>query len=63
LPINNVDEKNKLSSAKTVFEPEVAQLVEKLKGKVAGIAFLIELGFLNGKKKIEEYPVYTIIKY
>ena len=41
----------------------VAQLVEKLKGKVAGIAFLIELGFLNGKKKIEEYPVYTIIKY
>jgi len=41
----------------------VAELVEKLEGKVAGIAFLIELTFLKGIEKIKNYPVYTIIKY
>ncbi len=41
----------------------VAELVEKLKGKVAGIAFLIELTFLKGREKIKDYPVVTFIKY
>ncbi|MBD3245466.1 MAG: adenine phosphoribosyltransferase [Candidatus Omnitrophica bacterium] len=38
-------------------------LVRKLKGEIAAVAFLIELTALNGRKKIEEYPVYSLIKY
>lgn len=41
----------------------MVNLVKKLKGKIAGIAFLIELTFLGGRKKIKKYPVYSIIKY
>lgn len=41
----------------------MANLVKKLKGKVAAIAFLIELTALNGRKKLKNYPVYSIIKY
>ena len=38
-------------------------LVEELKGKVAGIAFLIDLTFLGGIKKLEGYEVFSLIKY
>ena len=38
-------------------------LVKKLKGKIVGIAFLIELTFLKGREKIKKYPVYSVIKY
>jgi adenine phosphoribosyltransferase len=39
-------------------------LVEKLGGKVVGIGFLIELGYLNGRKAIgDKYDVYSLIKY
>ena len=41
----------------------VAELVEKLKGEVVGIAFLIELTFLKGREKIKDYPLYALIKY
>ncbi len=34
-----------------------AQLVEKMKGKVVGYSFLIELAFLNGRKKLENEDV------
>ena len=37
-------------------------MVEKLGGTVVGIAFLIELGFLNGVKKLEGYDVFSLIK-
>lgn len=38
-------------------------LVEKLGGKVVGIGFLIELGYLNGRKAIgDKYDVYSIIQ-
>ena len=36
---------------------------EELEGKVAGIVFLIELEFLNGRKKLDGYDVRTLIKY
>lgn len=39
------------------------RLVENLKGVVAGFAFIIELSFLNGYKKIEGYPYFSLIKY
>ena len=35
-----------------------AKLVEKLKGKIIGISFLIELLFLNGRKKLKKYNVW-----
>lgn len=40
-----------------------AKLVEKLGAEVAGIAFLVELSFLNGKEKLKEYDVYSIVSY
>lgn len=39
------------------------KLVEKLKGKIAGIVFLIELTDLKGRNKIKKYPVYSLIKF
>ena len=39
------------------------QLVEKLKGKIIGIIFLIELTDLKGKEKLKGYPVFSLIKY
>jgi adenine phosphoribosyltransferase len=41
----------------------VAKLVEKLGGKVAGFAFVIELDFLNGRDKLNGYPVHSLIHY
>lgn len=40
-----------------------ARLVERLGGEVVGIAFLIELTFLNGVDKLRDYDVFTIIQY
>ena len=39
------------------------QLVTSLGGKIQGIAILIELSFLNGRGRIKEYPVHTILTY
>ena len=41
----------------------VTELVKQLKGKITGIAFLIELSDLKGKDKLKGYPVYSLIKY
>lgn len=38
-------------------------LIEKLGGKVAQISFLIELSFLNGREKLANYDVRSIINY
>lgn len=38
-------------------------LVEKLGGKVVGIAFLVELTFLKGREKLSGYPVFSLIQY
>ena len=40
-----------------------ADLIEKLGGEVAGMAFLIELSFLHGRKKLEGYDVFSIVDY
>ena len=39
------------------------QLVKKLGGELHGLAFLIELLFLNGKQKIAAENVYSVLKY
>jgi adenine phosphoribosyltransferase len=38
-------------------------LVERLGGKIAGLAFLIELSFLKGRDKLKKYDVFSIITY
>ena len=40
-----------------------ASLVERIGGKVCGIACLIELGFLNGRDKLAGHDLFTLIKY
>lgn len=39
------------------------KLVEKLGGKVIGIAFLIELEELKGRDRLQGYNVYSLLKY
>jgi len=41
----------------------VAKLVERLKGNIVGLDFLIELEFLKGIDKLKGYPVHSYIKY
>lgn len=41
----------------------VAQLVEKLGAHVAGLGFIIELSFLNGRDKLKGYDIHTLVSY
>ena len=38
-------------------------LVEQLGGTVVGLAFVIELEFLNGREKLDGYDVFSLIRY
>ncbi len=38
-----------------------AELVEELGGKIVEIAFLMELGFLDGRDKLKDYEVFSLI--
>lgn len=40
-----------------------ARLIEKTGAQVVGMSFLIELGFLEGRAKLEGYDVFSLIKY
>ncbi len=40
-----------------------ARLVKDAGGQIVEIAFLIELTFLNGREKLGEYPVFSLIIY
>lgn len=39
----------------------VVKLVERLGGNIVQLDFLMELTFLNGRNKLKDYPVYSII--
>jgi adenine phosphoribosyltransferase len=39
------------------------ELVERLKGEVAGLAFLVELEFLKGRERLEGRRVTSVIRY
>lgn len=41
----------------------MVNLVKKLKGKVKGVLFLIELTALNGRSQLKGYPVYSVIQF
>ncbi|MEM7345838.1 MAG: adenine phosphoribosyltransferase [Chloroflexota bacterium] len=38
-------------------------LIEKLGGTVAGLAFVIELNFLNGRSVLEGYDIFSLLQY
>ena len=38
------------------------RLIEKAGGSVAGVGFMIELGFLNGRQQLENYDVYSMLR-
>jgi adenine phosphoribosyltransferase len=41
----------------------VARLVEKLGGRIASFGFVIELDFLNGREKLKNHDVYSMLHY
>lgn len=40
-----------------------ARLVRELKGDLVGFCILIELGFLNGRARLEGAPLHTLVQY
>jgi adenine phosphoribosyltransferase len=38
-------------------------LIEQAGGSVAELAFVIELGFLNGRERLATYPIFSLIQY
>lgn len=50
-----------LATGGTMFA--AAKLVEKLGGDVVGLGFLIELEDLNGRDKLSDYKVESLVKY
>jgi len=41
----------------------VAEMVERMGGKVAGFSFVVELGFLHGRDKLSGYDVTSVLRY
>jgi adenine phosphoribosyltransferase len=41
----------------------IVELVEQLGGTVVGLAFVIELEFLNGRDQLDGYDVFSLIRY
>jgi adenine phosphoribosyltransferase len=39
------------------------KLVEKLQAHIVGASFLIELSFLNGRERLKNYDVFSLIQY
>ncbi|MBM40670.1 MAG: adenine phosphoribosyltransferase, partial [Acidobacteria bacterium] len=40
-----------------------ATLVQKVGAQIVEIGFLIELSFLNGREKLNDHPIHSIITY
>lgn len=40
-----------------------AELIKKIGGDVVGLSFLIELEFLEGRKKLDDYDISVLIRY
>ena len=39
------------------------RLVQELGGELLGFSILVELGFLNGREKLQDFPLHTVITY
>ena len=42
---------------------KAAWLIAGLGGQIVGVTFLIELSFLNGRRKLDGYDVHSLIQY
>ncbi|WP_026369596.1 adenine phosphoribosyltransferase [Kallotenue papyrolyticum] len=40
-----------------------AELVKRLGGEIVGLAFVIELTFLNGRERLRDYPIVSLIQF
>ena len=40
-----------------------ADLVKQLKGEIVGYAFVVELAYLNGRDKLGDYDILSMIRY
>lgn len=38
-------------------------LVEKMDARIVGLSFFIELTYLNGREKVQHYPVHSLMQY
>ncbi len=41
----------------------IGGLIEQLGGKVVGVAFIIDLTFLEGRKRLSQYEIHSLIEY
>ena len=41
----------------------VAKLIEQCGAKIEALVFLVELDFLNGRKKLGTYPIHSVLRY
>ena len=41
----------------------IAGLIEQLGGNVVGVAFIIDLTFLEGRKRLSQYDIHSLIEY
>ncbi|MDA4114416.1 MAG: adenine phosphoribosyltransferase [Thaumarchaeota archaeon] len=41
----------------------VTKMVERLGGKVVGLAFVVELTFLHGREKLGPYDIFSLVRY
>lgn len=39
------------------------QLIEQIGGEIVGVAFMVELEFLNGRQHLGSYPVVSLLRY
>lgn len=39
------------------------ELIRKLGGEIAGLAFLIELAYLEGRQKLDDYDIFSVVSY
>ncbi|MGI6651895.1 MAG: adenine phosphoribosyltransferase, partial [Limnochordia bacterium] len=39
------------------------ELIHKLGGEVAGLAFLIELSYLGGRERLMDYDIFSLVSY
>ena len=39
------------------------KLVRQLGGRIVGLAFAVELDFLNGRDRLKEYDVFSLLHY
>ena len=40
-----------------------AKLATSLGAEIAGLGFVVELDFLNGRKKLQQYDVFSLLHY